>query len=159
MFRVHTLSSGALDVVLQHMVFCNEFLDGWWSWELLHRLCVRCGWCRVTSAPYTRPTQWLSRPPPIQKLVAENHMLQHNIQCSWWWVYVPETCRAKNILIKLPSCIKLAFQVNTSILFEGQKERLARIIQLSDSAHNSYSFGFAVCDSCHTWSCLCVFKF
>ena len=28
------------------------------------------------SAPYTRPTQRLSRPPPIQKLGAENHMLQ-----------------------------------------------------------------------------------
>jgi len=27
---------------------------------------------------------------------------------SWWWAYVPETCRAKNISIKLPSCIKLA---------------------------------------------------
>ena len=27
------------------------------------------------SAPYTRPTQRLSRPPPIQKLGAENHML------------------------------------------------------------------------------------
>jgi len=25
--------------------------------------------------------------------------------------YVPETCRAKYILIKLPFCIKLAFQV------------------------------------------------
>ena len=25
------LSSGALDVELQHMVFCTEFLDGWWS--------------------------------------------------------------------------------------------------------------------------------
>ena len=25
--------------------------------------------------------------------------------------YVPETCLAKNALIKLPSCIKLAFQV------------------------------------------------
>ena len=24
-------SSGALNVVLQYMVFCNEFLDGWWS--------------------------------------------------------------------------------------------------------------------------------
>jgi len=31
------------------------------------------------SAPYTRPTQLLSRPPPIQKLGAENHMLQLNI--------------------------------------------------------------------------------
>jgi len=24
-------SSGALDVELQHMVFCTEFADGWWS--------------------------------------------------------------------------------------------------------------------------------
>jgi len=31
------------------------------------------------SAPYTRPTQRLSRPPPIHKLGAENHMLQLNI--------------------------------------------------------------------------------
>jgi len=94
------------------MVFCTEFLDGWWSWEPLCRSCVRCGCCRATaapSAPYTRPTQRLSRPPPIQNLGAENHMLQLNTQCSWWWTYVPETCRAKNTSIKLPSCIKLAF--------------------------------------------------
>jgi len=31
------------------------------------------------SAPYTRPTQRLSRPPPIHKLGAENHMPQINI--------------------------------------------------------------------------------
>ena len=31
------------------------------------------------SATYTRPTQRLSRPPAIQKLGAENHMLQLNI--------------------------------------------------------------------------------
>jgi len=31
------------------------------------------------SAPQTRPTQRLSRPPPIQNLGAENHMLQLNI--------------------------------------------------------------------------------
>jgi len=31
------------------------------------------------SAPYTRPTQRLSRPPPIKKLGAENYMLQLNI--------------------------------------------------------------------------------
>jgi hypothetical protein len=46
--------------------------------------------------------QRLSRPPPIQKLGAENHMLQLNIQCSWWWAYAPKTCRAKNTSIKLP---------------------------------------------------------
>jgi len=34
---------------------------------------------KARSAPYTRPTQPLSRPPPIQKLGAENHMLQLNI--------------------------------------------------------------------------------
>jgi len=39
----------------------------------------RCGWCRVTA--WHHP-QRLSRPPPIQKLGAENHMLQFNIQCS-----------------------------------------------------------------------------
>ena len=33
----------------------------------------------VRSAPHTQPTQRLSRPPPIQKLGAENHMLQLNI--------------------------------------------------------------------------------
>jgi len=31
------------------------------------------------SAPYTRPMQRLSRPQPIQKLGAENHMVQFNI--------------------------------------------------------------------------------
>jgi len=30
------------------------------------------------SAPYTRPTQRLSKPPTIQKLGAESHMLQLN---------------------------------------------------------------------------------
>jgi len=35
--------------------------------------------CTATSAPYTRPTQPLSRPQPIQKLGAENHMLQLKI--------------------------------------------------------------------------------
>ena len=38
-------------------------------------------------------------------------MLQLNIHCSWWWAYVPETCRAKYTLIKLHCCIKLAFQI------------------------------------------------
>jgi len=110
-----------------------SFLDGWWSWEPLRRLLctVRMVPCtirtvhttyaaalktnahsktrRTTFAPYTWPTHRLSRPPPIQKLDAENHMLQLNIQFSWWWAYVPKTCRVKNTSIKLPSCIKLAF--------------------------------------------------
>ena len=33
----------------------------------------------ATSAPHTRPTQRLSRPPPIQKLGAENRMLQPKV--------------------------------------------------------------------------------
>jgi len=33
----------------------------------------------VRFAAYTRPTQWLSRPPPIHKLGEENHILQLNI--------------------------------------------------------------------------------
>jgi len=40
--------------------------------------CVRCEWCTAPSAPYTRPTQRLSRPPSIQKLGTENHTLQLN---------------------------------------------------------------------------------
>jgi len=35
--------------------------------------------------------------------------VHETICCSWWWEYVPETCRAKNTSIKLPSCIKFAF--------------------------------------------------
>jgi len=31
------------------------------------------------SAPHTRPTERLSRPPPVQTLGAETHMLQLNI--------------------------------------------------------------------------------
>ena len=79
------------------MVFCTEFLDGWWSWEPLRRSCVRCGWCR-----------------------AANHMPQLS---SWWWAYAPETCRTKNTSIKLPCCIKLAFHIisysTMSILLSG----------------------------------------
>jgi len=33
----------------------------------------------ATSTPHTQPMQRLSRPPSIQKLGAENHMLQPNI--------------------------------------------------------------------------------
>jgi len=42
---------------------------------------VLCGadGAMAPSAPHSTPTQRLSRPPPIQKLGAENHMLQLNI--------------------------------------------------------------------------------
>ena len=35
--------------------------------------------CTAPPTPHTRPTQRLSRPPPIQKLGAENRMLHLNI--------------------------------------------------------------------------------
>jgi len=41
--------------------------------------CESHGGRTVPSAPYTQPTQWLWRPPPIQKLDAENRTLQLNI--------------------------------------------------------------------------------
>ena len=46
-FRRIRPSSGALDVKSQRMVFCTQFVDGWWSWEPLRRSCVRFGWCLV----------------------------------------------------------------------------------------------------------------
>ena len=46
-------SSGALDVELQHMVCCTEFLDGWRSSESLRRSCVRCdGTIRTAHTTY-----------------------------------------------------------------------------------------------------------
>ena len=89
------------------------------SWYKLQgdvRYIIQYLWRKAPSAPHTWPTQQLSRPPPIQKLGAENHMLQLNIWCSWWWACVPEICRAKNTLIKLPCCIKLAFQIISGVM-------------------------------------------
>ena len=54
--------------------FSAPFLDGWW-WSSAQTIYDRT----APSAPYTRPTQKLSRPPSIQNLGAENHMLQLNI--------------------------------------------------------------------------------
>ena len=47
--------------------------------QCVGRVCGADGAVRrrtATSAPHTRPKQRLSRPPPIKKLGAENHMLQ-----------------------------------------------------------------------------------
>ena len=76
------------------------------------------------SAPHTRPTQQLSRPPPIQNLGAENRMLQL-VWYSWWWAYVPETCRPKNTSIKLPCCIKLAFHIISAVQLSWIQAALA----------------------------------
>jgi len=79
------------------MVFCTELLDGRWSWELLCRSCVRCGRCRATT---THPKTRCRKP-----YAATQHLMLLIMD------YVPETCRAKNTSIKLPSYIKLAFHI------------------------------------------------
>ena len=67
------------------MLSCSVWFSApsFWMGGGLERRCVWCRWCRANrmapSAPYTRPTQRLSGLPPIQKLGAENHMLQLNI--------------------------------------------------------------------------------
>ena len=83
----------------------------WIGGGLDRRCAVRIVPCTAPSASHTRPMQRLSRPPPIQTLGAENHMLQLYICCSWCWAYVTEKCRGKNALIKLLCCIKLVFQI------------------------------------------------
>ena len=111
MFRVHT---HIIRSIRRWVAPCG-FLHRVFKWVVVLRAAVYGADVNVRvappSAPHTRPTQRLSRPPPIQKLGAENHILRLNIQCSWWCAYVPETCRTKNTLIKLPCCIKLAFQI------------------------------------------------
>ena len=52
----------------------------WMSGGLESRCVGRmCGADCAVRRHHPHRTQWLSRPPPIQKLVAENHMLQLNI--------------------------------------------------------------------------------
>ena len=50
----------------------------WYSTEQFYRI-AQVITRTATSAPHTRPMQWLSKPPPIQKFGAKNHMLQLNI--------------------------------------------------------------------------------
>jgi len=66
------------------------------------------GTIRTIHTTYAAAVKTTTNP---KKLGAENHMLQLNIWCSWWWAYVRETCRAQNILIKFPCCMKVAFHV------------------------------------------------
>jgi len=95
------------------------------------------------SAPYTLPTWRLSRPSPFQKLGAENHMLQLNIYCSWWWAYVPETCGAKNTQIKLPCCIKLSFRIiSWGRCTVKQPSRVWLVLQKSTKSVQSYHLMF-----------------
>ena len=106
------------------MVFCTDFLDGWWSWEPLRRSCVRCGWCTAPSAPYTRPRVARQHPHRTHDLHSSSqdhhpskNSVQKTIRCNSTsnapddGRMYPETCGAKNTLIKLPCCIKLAFQI------------------------------------------------
>ena len=102
-------SSGALDVELQHMVFCTEFLDGWWSREPLCRSCIQCGWCRPHRTHDLRSGSQDHHPSKnwVQKTICCNSTSNAPDDGRMY----PETCRAKNTSIKLPCCIKLAFQI------------------------------------------------
>jgi len=80
MFRVHT----SINRSIRCLVTAHGFL---------HRV---FGWVVVL-----RAAAWI--------VCTVRMVLQLNIWCSWWWAYVPETCRAKNTLIKSSCCIKLAF--------------------------------------------------
>jgi len=73
-------SSGEQDRVLLHMVFCTG-CAGCGCVGLGRKLCGQHTAYGVDGAARHHPhrTQRLSRPPPIQKLGAENHMLQLNI--------------------------------------------------------------------------------
>jgi len=81
--------SGTYDHHQKHwMLSCSIWFSApsFWMGGGLESLCVGrvCGVDVAVSrtapfAPYARPTQRLSRPSPIQKLGAENHMLQLNI--------------------------------------------------------------------------------
>jgi len=57
------------------MVFCTEFLDGWWSWEPLRRSYVRCGWCRAPSAQLR--VQWIH----CHKIYNKDFTIQDPIKC------------------------------------------------------------------------------
>ena len=63
------------------MLSCSLLFSApsFWVGGGLDSLCVSrvCG--ADVAAPHTRPKQRLSRPPPTQKLGAENHTLQLNI--------------------------------------------------------------------------------
>jgi len=70
------------------MLSCSIWLSApsFWMGGVLESRCVgrvygADGAVRLTapSAPHTRPTQRLSRPPSIHKLGAESHMLQLNV--------------------------------------------------------------------------------
>ena len=67
------------------MLSCSIWFSApsFWMDGVLESRCVcrvyGVRWCTAPSAPHTRPTQRLLRPPPIKKLGAEKHMLQLNM--------------------------------------------------------------------------------
>jgi len=76
------------------------------------------------------------------------------------WAYIPETCRAKNTSIKLPSCIKLAFHfisrercmvkqpsTTTKIVTDG---RLSRI-SCCEISTNQLQSNFPICRPTHAF--------
>jgi len=71
--------SRSLDVELQHMVFCTEFLDGWWSWEPLCRPCLWCGWCCAWHHPHCTHDPHSGS----QDHYPSKNSVQKTICCNW----------------------------------------------------------------------------
>jgi len=63
------------------MVFCSEFLDGWWSWQTVSKSCVRCGWCRATQSHDTPDDGRKNRLKHVQHLTEINKLW--NIASCW----------------------------------------------------------------------------
>jgi len=63
------------------MLSCSIWFSAprFWMGGGLVSHCVRCVYGTDGAVRVARPTQRLSRPPPIQKLGAENHTVQLNI--------------------------------------------------------------------------------
>ena len=52
MFQVHTPIIRSIRRWVAACSFLHRVYGKGWSWELLHRSCVRCRWCCAPSAPY-----------------------------------------------------------------------------------------------------------
>ena len=115
------------------MVFCTEFLDGWRSWEKLHGSCVWCGWDGVVQLIRTAPSWVVCTVQMGWCCVTQSHStictvhtthtdaLKTTTHPKTWcrepyaatqhlMLLVMGVC-TRNMSIKLPCCIKLAFHI------------------------------------------------
>jgi len=114
MFRVYT----AIIRNIRCWVAAYGFLHRVLGWMVVLRAAV----CTVRMVPCARHHPHHKH--DLRSGSQDHHPYKNSVQkticcnssiCSWWWPYVPETCRAKNISIEFTSCIKLAFHFISSI--------------------------------------------